>query len=161
MILYFLQEQILNFISLFSFNSELYYKLESLIVNDHSTNYPKHSLSVKTFTSTCQSNLFYNAHIASFKTELLNIVSSITDYSNIKNRISIHYKHLETPKETMWNKFVRYMFTHKPSPYHYDFCNSEPTEDDFSELINKIKSRFGYSSRKTLSPASKSFEINL
>lgn len=88
----------------------------------------------------------------------MSIVCSITDYSIIKNRISIHYKHLKTPKESFCNKLFRFVFTHKPSPYHYDFSNSEPTDNDLYELINKIRIGFGYSSRRTLSPASNSLD---
>lgn len=144
-----LQDQILNFVNIFSFDHSLYSKLEikSSSISNSSLS-PTQTVSIKTFTSFCKKESCYNSHISSFRAELLKGIYSFNDLINVKTRIYLNYNNLKIPKEKCHSKVFRFLFTQKPSPYHYDYSNTDPKEEDLIELISTTKMKYTYSSTK-------------
>lgn len=114
--------------------------------------YPPNTYSVKALNSVINGCDAYREFFVHLKTQLINLTLNPDMYNNIVKRRVFYYEHGTNsipPPEPCFSKFIRSLFSKSPSPYHFDYSLSNPTQNAMEEALFTVRQKFGYSSRRS------------
>lgn len=109
------------------------------------------TIPIKPFIDYLSASPVIHSLLYDFQTVLIKYTISLPVYYEMIQKHFYLYNqfrlNLPHPSESCCSKINRILFTTKPSPFHYDYCLSNPTTKSMDELIVFIKTKNGYSSR--------------